>query len=476
MADFFTEKSNKEIEQSLIGCLFFDDKFFYETDLSADEFSDKNASDAWAEIGKTLELGKKIAVAIVAKSLTNGNGVNWINECISLANLAAFDQYTAEVKKRHLASLDNTSYAKAQGRLMDGEDPEDVFLEAIAEMEANRGDDVDRDKQRHLEIMEVVDKISRLMKGEEPISECHVRGLNKSTGGWVESTLTILAGRPGMGKTALAICEAVKMALEGTPVAIYSLEMSKKQFYARLISIICGIGVSEQRQTSVKLTPEQFERVQNAASFVYELPIYVITKYRTLEAIRRDMVRQKRKNDVGFFIIDYIQLINVKNHSGNREQEVSKISRNLKISASDSVLNSPILALSQLSRAVESRGGTKRPILSDLRESGSIEQDADNVLFAYRPEYYSILENEQGESLIGVAEVICAKAREGNTDTYKMHFDGRIGAFCNFNFDNKPEYPFLKFGAVKGNRVSETPDVLAQLPGVRIDDTDDVPF
>jgi replicative DNA helicase len=250
------------------------------------------------------------------------------------------------------------------------------------------------------------------------------RDLDKLTSGFQPGNLIIVAARPSMGKSALALCMAANLAVRHeAPVALFTLEMSKTEVTQRLM---CSEAkVESQRLRTGKLLPDDWPRLTAACDKLAKAPIYVDdTASVTMMEIRSKCRRLKsREPNLGLIIVDYLQLMTSGSTVENRVQEVSQISRSLKILARD--LDVPILALSQLSRAVEQRHD-KRPILSDLRESGSIEQDADLVAFIYRDEYYNPEETDQQ----GLAEVLLAKHRNGPTDSVKLSFLKRYAKFA----------------------------------------------
>ncbi len=258
--------------------------------------------------------------------------------------------------------------------------------------------------------------------------------LDRYTSGWQSSDLIILAARPGMGKTAFTLALARNAALDyERPVAIFSLEMSKLQLVQRLISLEAEISGSKLRNG--QLEEYEWQQLNTAIEKMSDVPIFIDdTPGLNVFELRAKCRRLKMQHDIQFIVIDYLQLMSGSgetNRGGNREQEISSISRALKGLAKE--LDVPIIALSQLSRAVETRGGAKRPQLSDLRESGAIEQDADIVSFIYRPEYYQILEDEEGNSLKGVGEIIIAKHRNGALGTVKLRFVDQFAKFTNMD-------------------------------------------
>lgn len=251
--------------------------------------------------------------------------------------------------------------------------------------------------------------------------------LDKITGGWQKSDLIIIAGRPAMGKTAFVISSAVNSAIHhNIPGAIFSLEMSNHQLMNRITSIVSGVPLERFRKGS--LNNDDWNKIQGVTELIQNSPI-VFDDTPSLSVIEfaAKARRLKRQNNIQWIVIDYLQLMIGKISKGtNREQEIAGIARTLKGVAKE--LDIPIIALSQLSRAVESRTD-KRPMLSDLRESGAIEQDADIVCFLYRPEYYGIDQDSMGSSTIGLAEFIIAKHRNGATDDVVLRYVKTSTAF-----------------------------------------------
>lgn len=262
--------------------------------------------------------------------------------------------------------------------------------------------------------------------------------LDKLTLGFQPSELIIVAARPSMGKTAFVLNVAQNAAFANTPTAIFSLEMAKEQLVTRMLA--AEGWVDAQKLRSGKLTDDDFRNLGKASGILGSLPIWIDdTPGLTALEIRSRSRRLKAENNVGLIIIDYLQLIQGPADSENRQQEISYISRSLKILARELMV--PVVCLSQLSRAPEQRTGeNRRPQLSDLRESGAIEQDADVVMFLFRPEYYDGAHDERGEPrrlqdgtpLEGLAEVIVGKQRNGPTDTVRLYFHKRYTRFDNY--------------------------------------------
>ena len=257
--------------------------------------------------------------------------------------------------------------------------------------------------------------------------------LDKVTNGWQPSDLIILAARPGMGKTAFVLSIARNAAMDfGKGVAIFSLEMANVQLVQRLLSMEAQVDSKKMR--SGKLADDEWDQLQKGIERLSAAPIFIDdTPAINIFELRAKCRRLKMQHDIQLVIIDYLQLMSggaANGKGANREQEISAISRNLKQLAKE--VNVPVIALSQLSRAVEQRGGDKRPMLSDLRESGAIEQDADMVNFIYRPEYYDIDTDADGNSLKGVAKIIIAKNRHGELTDVQLKWIANQARFDNW--------------------------------------------
>lgn len=251
--------------------------------------------------------------------------------------------------------------------------------------------------------------------------------VDRITSGWQRTDLVIVAARPSMGKTAYVLSMARNMAVEhNRATAIFSLEMSSVQLVNRLIAAETELG-NDKLKTG-RLENYEWEHLNRKISSLEKAPIFIDdTPALSIFEFRAKCRRLKMQHDIQVVIVDYLQLMTAGTDGrGSREQEVSSISRSLKAIAKE--LDIPILALSQLNRSVESREG-KRPQLSDLRESGAIEQDADIVMFIHRPEYYGITEDESNNSLLGVAEIIIAKHRNGATGDVHLAFKKELAKF-----------------------------------------------
>ena len=263
--------------------------------------------------------------------------------------------------------------------------------------------------------------------------------LDRVTSGWQKSDLVIIAARPGMGKTAFVVSAMRNAAVDfNHGVALFSLEMSSIQVVNRLISAEAELETEKLKKGN--LADFEWQQLVHKTNRLSTAPIFIDdTPALSILELRAKCRRLKAEHNIQLIIIDYLQMMKGE-ASGNREQEIASISRALKGIAKE--LEVPVIALSQLSRGVETRGGDKRPQLSDLRESGSIEQDADIVMFLYRPEYYKITQDEDNQSTIGMAEVIVAKHRNGSLDTVKLKFIGKYTKFADYDGPVQEDNPF----------------------------------
>lgn len=263
--------------------------------------------------------------------------------------------------------------------------------------------------------------------------------VDKTFGGYQKSDLIIKAARPAMGKTAQALCEAMYMSyVANLNIAFFSLEMSSVQLMKRIISIETEINSEKLR--SGELTEYDWKQFTGKTTSLMSDNLKIYDMCYTINSIVKECKKLALKGTLDAIYIDYIQLITAQTkQNSNREQEVSLISRRLKMLAKE--LNVPVIALCQLSRAVEQRGGRKVPMLSDLRESGSIEQDADIVQFLYRPEYYGITENEEGISTKGLAQMVVAKHRNGACKEIDLSFTGSLTKFTNYENEISNSFP-----------------------------------
>lgn len=278
----------------------------------------------------------------------------------------------------------------------------------------------------------VVKEVEARQSGKHTGLDSGYRAVDLLLNGFQKTDLIVIAARPGMGKTAFAVQAIKQIAERGKPVGLISLEMSAKQLVERLAVSECQIENDKVKRG--KLDVLEFQKFMNACGDLSRMPIHIDdTPFMSITELRARAIRMKTKYNIEILVVDYLQLVKGSGrHGQNRDQEIGEITRTLKGVAKE--LDIPVIALSQLSRGVETRGGTRRPQLSDLRESGNIEQDADIVMFLYRPEYYKITTDDNGMPTFGLCECIVAKHRNGSLDTVLVKFLGKFTRFSDWEF------------------------------------------
>lgn len=397
----------------------------------------------YAAMKSLFEKSSNIDLLTVNEQLTKDGvisevgGAQYLVKLTNKVGSAANIEYHARIiaQKHILRELIRVSTNTINGSF---DETKDVF-ELLDESEKNLFDITQKNLNRGFESLSSLairaqKKLEEISQKEEGLTGVPTGffELDKLTSGWQASDLIIVAARPGMGKTSftLSIAKNAAMAYK-FPVAFFSLEMSNLQLAQRLLSMESGVSSGKMRNGS--LSDAEWTRFHTAVERMAEVPIYIDdTPGINIFELRAKCRRLKMQHDIKLVVIDYLQLMSGGSDSkkmGNREQEISSISRALKGMAKE--LDIPVIALSQLSRSVESRSGEKRPQLSDLRESGAIEQDADIVSFIYRPEYYGIEQDEGGNSLKGIAEIIVAKHRNGALENVKLKFIHEFAKFDN---------------------------------------------
>lgn len=262
--------------------------------------------------------------------------------------------------------------------------------------------------------------------------------LDALTAGFQKSDFIVIASRPSMGKTAFSLSVAEYVALRSGTVAYFSMEMTKEQLVQRML---CSRAkISSHRLRKGTLNPQELTHLSDAAGFLNEAPIYIDDSgsIGVLE-MKAKARRLKSQHGLSMVVVDYLQLMQGPRTAENRQQEIAYISRSMKALAKE--LEVPVVALSQLSRQVEQRGGERRPQLADLRESGAIEQDADVVMFIYRPAFYGITMDKDGNSLENIAEIIVSKQRNGPTGTVKLAFVRDYASFYDLEFKDREPVP-----------------------------------
>jgi replicative DNA helicase len=327
-----------------------------------------------------------------------------------------------ESLRRKLLSISQDALIKSLDKTID---VFDVFNETQAKLDNSIKDVINYEIKSVGSINEDLIKQSILLfnTGQKSGVTSGLNMVDNVTNGWQKSDLIILAGRPGMGKTSAAVSMCIYPAIqEKKPIAIFSLEMSSEQIVSRMQSFVSGVNVS--KIVKKQLSENEIHQIQVKSKQLSEAPIYIDDtpniSLLDLKGKARKLVKEQK---VEMIVIDYLQLMRSGLKTKSREEEISEISRGLKGLAKE--LKIPIIALAQLSRSVEQRGGDKKPMLSDLRESGQIEQDADMVLFCYRPEYYGISEYQVGNTEFntdGLFFLLIAKHRNGELGEIPLTF------------------------------------------------------
>ena len=396
-------------------------------------------------------------------ALEKVGGPVFISELTSRVASGAHVEYHARIVAQKYLARELISFAsQIESKAFDeSNDVDDLLQEAEGRLFEISQRNVKKDvTQIDPVISQAIEQIQSAANRTSGLSglESGYHDLDKLTSGWQNSDLIIIAARPAMGKTAFVLSMAKNMAVNyNTPVAIFSLEMSNLQLVNRLISNTCEL--ESEKIKSGRLTKLEWDQLMSRVKHLYSAPLYIDdTPSLSVFELRTKARRLVREHQVKFIIIDYLQLMNASGMKyGSREQEVSLISRSLKQLAKE--LNIPIVALSQLNRSVESRTDGKRPQLSDLRESGAIEQDADMVCFIHRPEYYNRSgQDAEGNDIRGLAEFIVAKHRSGSVDDVKLRFHGKYARFENWDTDSSMAQTTI------GSRLNEELSTVGSLP------------
>lgn len=434
-----------ELEEAVLGALMIEkDAYMQVSDLLIPEsFYDPRHQLIYSAI-QSLGLNQRPIDMISVteqlradKALERVGGAVYITDLTSRIYSAAHVEYHARiVAQKYLARrLINFSAMVESQAFDEANDVYDLLQQAegklfeISQMQLKREvEQIDPVINLALEQIQIAANSENGLSG----LETGFRELDKLTGGWQNSDLIIIAARPAMGKTAFVLSMAKNMSIDfSVPTAIFTLEMAKVQLVKRLLSNIGSLTGDQIKSGS--LTPTEWDHLNSCLGGVYGAPLYLDeTPGLSITELRTKARRLVREHGVKIIMIDYLQLMTASGLKlGSREQEVSTISRSLKALAKE--LDIPIIALSQLNRSTETRED-KRPVLSDLRESGAIEQDADIVCFIHRPEYYTRSgEDSSGKDIRGLAELIVAKHRSGAVGTIDLRFISKYAKFENFN-------------------------------------------
>lgn len=417
----------QDLEVSVLGALLVDSQAIIEiSDILTPEmfYNDQNRF-IYESIQNLFNLGKKVDILTVTEKLRE---IGKLEECGGAYYVTQLTNYVASAA--HIVDhslIIRQKFIRREMITLSMQTTQNAYDETFEDLEVLAMHERDLEKVSNASVItseKSLSQIMRQMRNKEKKSGIPVKNaLRDIVANLSAPDLIILAARPAMGKTAFAMQIAMECAEYDVPVMVFSLEMSESQLVNRMKNRLTGIPV--KRLEADNIFRDEAENLLNAEKVLDNLPIFIDdTAGLSLTDFKSKAARCKRKNKIGLIVVDYIQLMTNKSKNGNREQEISEISRGLKIVAKN--LGVPVIALSQLSRKCEERAD-KKPMLSDLRESGAIEQDADIVTFLYRPEYYGIetIETNEGScSSFGIAEIIVAKYRNGSTGSCFSIFEG----------------------------------------------------
>ncbi len=431
-----------ELEEAVLGAMMIDKKGIDDVIdiLSPDAFYDSKHHEIYAAIFELFQNSEPIDLLTVSNLLKKNGKLEFVGGDFFLIRLTQKVASSAHIEfhariilqkyiQRRLISISSEIIENAYD---ESTDVFDLLDDAEGKLfEVTQGNLKKSSEDAGSLVKQALKKIQEIgnQEGMSGLATGFTK-LDALTSGWQPSDLVIIAARPGMGKTAFVISMAKNMAIDfNHGVAVFSLEMSSVQLITRMISSETGLTSEKLRKGN--LAPHEWEQLNVKVKKLSDAPIFIDdTPSLSIFDLRAKARRLVSQHDVKIIVIDYLQLMTAGGKAGgNREQEISMISRNLKALAKE--LAVPVIALSQLSRAVETRGGSKRPLLSDLRESGAIEQDADIVSFIFRPEYYGMTEWDDDEHTPceGQGEFIVAKHRNGGLDNIRLKFTGHLAKF-----------------------------------------------
>jgi len=473
----------KEFEEAVLGALMLEKDAYYRVCemLKPESFYEKSHQLIYLAIielaidQRPIDMLTVTAQLLKSGKLEDAGGPSYITHLVSkISSSAHLEYHTKEVVNKFLARELIRYSGTIQGKAFDETtDIEELMQEAEGELfQLSQRNIRSEAIQINTIIKDAVALISNAASQKEGITglKSGFTGLDNITSGWQKSDLIIIAARPAMGKTAFVLSMAKNMAVNfDIPVAIFSLEMSSIQLVNRLIVNVTEI--SGEKIKSGRLEEYEWKQLDEKLTALNDVKIFVDeTPGLTVTELRTKARRLVREHDIQCLFIDYLQLMNASGmkFGNSREQEVSFISRSLKGLAKE--LNIPVIVLSQLNRKLEDRQGEgKRPHLADLRESGAIEQDADIVCFIHRPEVFKMFEDSKGNSMIGVAEIIVAKHRNGATGDVRLHFRSELAKFMNMD----EVMPVREYTSKASAKDGDTPEPITPAFGDSVSEYDD---
>lgn len=465
-----------DLEEAVIGAMMIDKKGVTEAleILNPDAFYDSRHQEIFNAISEVFKKSQPVDLLTVSNHLKSkakldavGGDFYLIKLTQKVASSAHIDFHSRIILQKKI----QRDVIKAASEMIEQGYSEETDVFDLIEFGYSKWNEISRVTSKKKEqkigavLPTVLDKARKLSTGEIKAGvPTPFPKLTKYDGGWRPTELIIIAARPGMGKTSMALSVALEPAKRGIPTAFFSMEMSSETLVSRLASMEFKIFNDKFTKKGISEYDED-----NITSELDDVPMYIDdTSSITIEEFQIKANRMKSEHGIQLIVVDYIQLMKVANDKNKiREQQVAEISRGLKLVAKD--LEIPVIALSQLSRAVETRGGSKRPLLSDLRESGAIEQDADIVSFIYRPEYYGLTEwDDDRTPCAGEADFMVAKNRNGGVFTLRFKFDERFTLFSDLEKE--------EFVSVKETLPTAEPEEAFDLDTQFNEETDDLPF
>lgn len=424
-----------DIEEAVLGALMLEKGAYDKISLKPCEFYKEQHQKIFAAIQEIEKEGNPIDIFTVSEKLKNKGqfeeigGPYFISSLPSkVANASSIDTHALIIHdkfiKRQLIAFSSALQTQAYDDQLDTFDVLDFANSELDKVnnETLLEDDIPTFRDVLKKTLALLVERNKLFKEGKSIGiPTPIRQLTKFTSGWLRKQFIVIGARPGAGKTALALAIGKTAALNDYKVFFASLEMSDTEIGGRLL--VGASGIDADRFKFGNIEDYEWSQLEQSISSIYDLPIFIDDVPKNINRIKSKAKLMHRKGQCDILILDYIQLAGAGDEKKNqlREQEISYVSRTCKLLAQE--LDIPVIALSQLNRSVETRSGSKRPQLSDLRESGSLEQDADIVMFIYRPEMYGITEDENGESYDGKSELILAKQRGGQTGIVEFRFN-----------------------------------------------------
>lgn len=447
----FTPPYNPEAEKAVLGAVLLETEAYYRINetLSVNMFYSQAHQILYSTIENMHKNSVPVDMVTVSealiknKTLDIAGGPIYISDLISnVVSTAHIEEHALYIRQEYIRREVMTAAGRMLSSLSQGNDVYEVLNHSCVYLNTLEEGAINTDTLKPLRevadraIRQAEQRVSNHRQGKQNGIPTGSRALDKITGGWQNGDLIIIAARPAMGKTALSLMLMEAAAESNYPVAIFNLEMKGERLADRII--LEKTGIEDWKYKQGYLSNEEMTLVEECSTYLFSLPVHIDdNSSQTISKIKSKCRILKKKNKLRLIIIDYLQLTEGEGDALNREQEVARISREAKKMAK--ALDVPVIMLSQLNRSLESRAD-KRPQLSDIRESGAIEQDADMVIFIHRPEYYNHELKYKETTLVNGVELIISKYREGATGSVFLQHDGKVRNFKDYHLSK--ELPF----------------------------------